>query len=126
MIEAWLLKNWRYVAASLSVLMLLAVAAIGFWRGLAEIAAMQERAAQAARDERDAHWTAELAKANAAVEQARAEQALVVGRLEAQATERAARFQTELKDLEKANAALAGGDRCGLERDRVRLLNGAR
>lgn len=126
MMQAWALKNWRLVAAVVAVLALLAVMAVGFWQGLAEIAAMQERAAQAARDERDAHWAAEIAKANAAVQMARAEQALAVGRIEAQAGEQASRFQTELNHLEKVNAELAGGDRCGLGRDRVRLLNGAR
>ncbi|PZU93109.1 MAG: hypothetical protein DI527_07625 [Chelatococcus sp.] len=126
MLSAWALKNWRLVAAGLAILALLAVMAVGFWQGLAEIAAMQTRAAEAARDERDAHWTAEIAKANAAVHQARAEQAVAVGRIEAQAGEQAGRFQTELNELEKANAALAGGDRCGLGRDRVRLLNEAR
>jgi len=116
-------KPLAVVAAGLA---LLALAAFGFWRGMAAIDALEARAAASARSERDAHWRAEIAASNAAVANARAEQA--VAALAAEAAIRAAetRLQTELNELETRNAALPDGDRRGIGRDRVRLLNGAR
>ncbi|TCT37442.1 hypothetical protein EDC90_101819 [Martelella mediterranea] len=76
----------------------------------------------AARDERDAHWKAELAASNLEIiqlEKALSEQVLETDR-QIKAAEKAARDQ--LDELEEANAALPGGDACGLGSDRVRLL----
>jgi hypothetical protein len=126
MLSAWAVRNWKALAGVLAVLLLLAVAGFGFWRGMVAIERLQERAAQVARSERDAHWHAEISAANAQAERARADQARAVAAIEARAAGDVARFQTELNEMEKANAALAGGDRCGLERDRVRLLDGAK
>ena len=105
---------------------LLALASLGAWGVMHTIGGMVSEAAATARAERDAHWRAEIAASNVAVQAARAEQALLVAHAEAVAGEQTAKLQTELTELEKANAALAGGDRCGVGRDRVRLLNGAR
>lgn len=126
MLFAWALRNWKLLAGVGAVLALLALAGLGFWRGVAAIERLQAQAAASARAERDAHWRAEIAAANAHAERARAVQAQAVAAIEARAAGDAARLQTELKEMEAANAALAGGDRCGLERDRVRLLDGAR
>jgi hypothetical protein len=126
MLAAWALRNWKALAAGGTVLVLLALAGLGFWRGMVAIERLQKQAAEAARAERDAHWKAEIGAANAKVERARADQAQAVAAIEVKAAGDAARFQTELNVMEKANAALAGGDRCGLERDRVRLLDGAK
>lgn len=125
MVWAAIIRNWKPLIALLVVLVLLALAGLGFWRGLVAIERLQETAASAARDQRDAHWTAEIAKANAAVERARAEQAQAAMAADATLRETTARFQTELNDLEARNAALPDGARRGLGRDRVRLLNGA-
>ncbi|TCT37683.1 hypothetical protein [Martelella mediterranea] len=76
----------------------------------------------AARDERDAHWKAKLAASNLEVirlEKALSEQVLETDR-QIKAAENAAKDQ--LRTMEKANAALPGGDACGLGPDRVRLL----
>jgi hypothetical protein len=126
MLASWALRNWKRLAAGGAVLVLLALAGLGFWRGMVAIERMQERAAGAARAERDAHWRAEISAANAKAEHARADQAQAVAAIEARAAGDAVRLQTELNEMEKANAALAGGDRCGLGRDRVRLLDGAK
>ncbi|SFD78149.1 hypothetical protein SAMN05428997_1587 [Bosea sp. CRIB-10] len=126
MLAAWALRNSKPLAGVGAALALLALAGLGFWRGVAVIERLQAQAAASARAERDAHWRAEIAAANALAERARAEQAQAVAAIEARAAGDARRLQTELNAMEAANAALAGGDRCGLERDRVRLLDGAR
>ncbi len=119
-------RYWKPLAILFARLALLAASALGFWRGMAAIDALEARAAASARSERDAHWRAEIAASNAAVANARAEQA--VAALAAEAAVRAAetRLQTELNELETRNAALPDGDSRGIGRDRVRLLNGAR
>lgn len=126
MLAAWALRNRTALAGVAAVLVLLALAALGFWRGMVAIERMQAQAAATARAERDAHWRAQISAANAEMERVRADQAQAMAAIEARAAGDAARLQTELNEMEKANAALAGGDRCGLERDRVRLLNGAK
>jgi hypothetical protein len=46
----------RFVVLGLLTGLLFTLAGLGFWRGLAAIERLQERAAQMARAERDAHW----------------------------------------------------------------------
>ncbi len=126
MLAAFALRNWRPIAGAIAVIALLALAGLGFWQGMATIDAMELRAATTARAERDAHWRAEIATSNALVEKARADQAVAAMAADAAVREAQSRFQTELKDLEKRNAELPHGDRVGIGRDRVRLLNDAR
>jgi membrane protein involved in colicin uptake len=118
------IPKWMWGAAAACVL--LAVAGLGAWRAAAIVDGMAERAALAARAERDAAWKAQIEAANAAVARAQAEQAQSALRADAEVRAAQNRLDDELKELEKQNATLAGGDRCGLGRDRVRLLNGAR
>lgn len=120
------LKLSRPLVAGLIVLGLLLLASFGFWCGMAAIDRMEQRAADAARAERDAHWRAEIEQANAAVERVKAEQATRVAQIEVRTAAEIARLNAELDDLEKMNAALPNADACGLDRDRSRLLNGAR
>ena len=126
MLVAWALKNWRPLAALFVLVVLLALAALGFWRGLVEIGRLQSEAAAGARKERDTHWQAEIAKANTVAANARADQALASARAESAARDAETRFQEQLKELEKNDAALAGGADLVLRRDRVRVLDGAR
>lgn len=126
MLAAFALRNWKPLAGAFAVLVLLALAGVGFWRGMVAIDAMEARAAAAATKARDAHWRAEIATSNALVEKARADQAEAAMRADATIREAESRHQTELKDLESRNAQLPDGDRRGIGRDRVRLLNGAR
>jgi uncharacterized protein YlxW (UPF0749 family) len=126
MLAAWALRNWKAIAGVVAVLLLLALAGLGFWRGMVAIERLQAQAAETARAERDAHWRAEIATANATVERAQSQQVRAAARADAAAREAQSRFETQLNDLEKANAALAGADACGIGRDRVRLLDEAR
>ncbi|HEV2556824.1 MAG TPA: hypothetical protein VGV17_23990 [Bosea sp. (in: a-proteobacteria)] len=119
-------RHGKPLAVLFAGLALLALAAFGFWRGMAAIDALEARAAAAAKAERDAHWRAEIAASNAAVAEAKAAQAVAAMTAEAAIRAAEAQFQTELNELETRNAALPDGDRRGLGRDRVRLLNGAR
>lgn len=93
-----------------------------FWWGMREIHTMTETARTEAREARDAHWRGEIARSNAEVEKARAEQAAAALGAEARATEEIAKLRASLEEVEKANAALPGGDRRALGRNRVRLL----
>lgn len=107
---------------ALAVAAVLALAGLGFWRGIASVGAMVEAARIAAAAERDARWEAEIARANEAVERARADQAIAVAAIEREAAEHAARLEDQLERLERENASLPDGGDCGLGRDRVRLL----
>lgn len=123
---AFAARCWKPLAILFAALALLALASLAFWRGIAAIDGLEARAAAAARSERDAHWRGEIAASNAAVAEAKAAQAIAAMTAEAAIRAAEARFQTELNELETRNAALPDGDRRGIGRDRVRLLNGAR
>ena len=105
---------------------LVAIGGLGAWRAAATIRGMVSEAAATAKAERDAHWRAEIAEANAKVAHAEAEQARAA--MAAETSIKAAEKGREdaLKDLETQNAALSDGDRRCLGRARVRLLNQAR
>lgn len=83
---------------------------------------MIERAERAAIAARDAYWTAEIERANAAANRRVADQARAALAIETAAAARIRAVESELASLETANAALPDGDACGLGRDRVRLL----
>lgn len=73
--------------------------------------------------ERDAHWSAEIDAANAAAALQVAEQVRAALAVEAAANNRVREVENKLTELENENAALPNGDACGIDRDRVRLLN---
>lgn len=73
--------------------------------------------------ERDAHWTAEIEKANAEAARRIAEQAKAALAVEIAANAKVQAAQDRLAELERENAALPDGDARGIGRDRVRLLN---
>jgi Flp pilus assembly protein TadG len=123
MLEAWALKNWKSFAAGLFVLLLLALGGLGFWRGLVAIERMQTAAADGATRLCNAGWETQIAKSNVAIATARTEQVLASARADAASRDVESQVEARLKQLGKANAALPGGDHCGIGRDRVRLLN---
>ncbi|WP_156332467.1 hypothetical protein [Rhodopseudomonas sp. AAP120] len=111
---------------ALGVAGLVAIGGLGAWCAVATVHNMVEDAAAAAKAERDAHWRAEIAEANAKAARAEAEQARAAMAAEASIKSAEKGREDALKELEKQNAALADGDRRGLGRARVRLLNKAR
>jgi len=123
MFEAWLLKNWKAIALLVVLALLFAAGGLGFWRGLVAIERIQSAAAEGATKLCNAGWEAQIAKSNVAVATARTEQVLASARADAAARDVEGQVQARLKQLGEANAALPGGDHCGLGRDRVRLLN---
>lgn len=123
MFEAWVLKNWKAIAGALLIASLFALAGVGFWRGLVAIERMQAAAADGATKLCNAGWETQIAKSNVAVATARTEQVLASARADAVSRDVEGQVEARLKELGKANAALPGGDRCGIGRDRVRLLN---
>lgn len=89
---------------------------------VSKIKAMVEDAAELARAERDAHWTAEIERTNAHAARRIADQARDALRVETAANERIRAAEQEQVELEKKNAALPDGSACGLDHGRVRLL----
>lgn len=123
MLEAWALKNWKSAAAIIVVALLFAAGGFGFWRGLVAIERIRTEAADGATKLCNAGWETQISKSNVAVATARTEQVLASARADAASRDVESQVEARLKELGKANAALPGGDRCGIGRDRVRLLN---
>lgn len=123
MIAALALKNWKAIAVVIVVALLFAAGGLGFWRGLVAIERIQTAAAEGATKLCNAGWETQIARSNVAVASARTEQALASARADAASRDVESQVEARLKELGKANAALPGGDRCGIGRDRVRLLN---
>lgn len=123
MFELWAIKNWKSIALIIVVALLFAAGGLGFWRGLVAIERIETAAAEGAKNLCNAGWEAQIAKSNTAVATARTEQVLASARADAAARDVEGQVQARLKQLGEANAALPGGDHCGLSRDRVRLLN---
>jgi hypothetical protein len=109
--------------SAFTIALMLACAALSFWRGMATIDSMLDDSRQAAIAMRDAHWRAEIAESNLVVERERAAAAQAAAETEARATNTITGLQKALADLETSNANLPNGDRCGLDAGRVRLLN---
>ena len=112
----------RPAAVAIVVAAILAVAGLGAWRAVSTVNGWIASAATTARAERDAHWRAEIARANVEAATARAGQAAAAAALEAGAGVEIATLRQQLTQLETRNASLPDPDRCGLDRDRVRLL----
>ncbi|UDF29822.1 UNVERIFIED_ORG: hypothetical protein LHK14_00420 [Roseateles sp. XES5] len=105
------------IGGALLVFMLLLI-----WAILAKFDSALERAARQAAEARDAHWTAQVERANADANRRVADQAKAALAIEADANARVRTITDQLTTMEIANAALPSGDDCGLGRDRVRLL----
>ena len=110
----------------LAALGLVALAGLGFWRGLAAIESNQAAAVAQATAARDSHWEAQIAKSNAAVANARAAQAILVADAEAKRARAESAAQAALDELEKKNAALPVNPDCGLSAERGGLLDAIR
>lgn len=119
----WLTLS-KPVVIALAIAGLLALAGAAFWRGMARIEAMTLAAADGARKERDAHWSAEIEKSNAAVARVHAEQAARVVALESEIASAEARSVSLENELERKNAELPNAAVCGLDAGRWRLLDG--
>lgn len=80
------------------------------------------KAVDAARAERDAHWTAEIAKSNAETEKRLRLQAMAAQAADAVARDAIEAASLKILELEKANEALPDNRCGGLGRARVELL----
>lgn len=116
----------RVVLGGLSAIVLAAllVAVVAIERRAAT-QAMQRAVAQAREDARsacDARWRAQIEKASAEAAREKAAQIEAAAQTQAQAEARIGELTRALNDMETKNVALPHGDRCGLERGRVRIL----
>ncbi len=112
-------------AVALVCALLVAGGGLAFWRGMAAIERMTDAAAASAREERDAHYRAEIAASNARIAKERAEAAINAVSASTRAQEEIARLQSTVSELEVQNAALPAAADRGIGHDRVRLLNRA-
>lgn len=110
---------------SIAALVLAALISLGVGMSLVAYRGALSDAAESARKERDAHWTAELEKSNRIVAEARAEAERVAAAADRAARDAADREKQLLSDLEKANAALPDAGATGLSRERVCLIDPA-
>lgn len=92
------------------------------WAILMKFDTMLERAARTAAEARDGYWTGEIERSNAKANRLLADQAKAALAIETNANARVRAVEIQLANLEAENAALPGGDDCGLRRDRVRVL----
>lgn len=92
------------------------------WVILVKFDGMLERAARTAAEARDSYWTGQIERSNAEVNRQLADQAKAALAIEADANARVRAVEIQIANLEVENAALPGGDDCGLRRDRVRVL----
>lgn len=105
------------------LVLVLAGAGLGAWRAVVNFRAMIAEIKSEAAAARDMYWQAAIAKANAETERLRADYEMASHAAQEEATAQIASLNTKLDELEAANAALPKSDRCGLGRERVRLLN---
>ncbi len=102
---------------------LLAAAALLFWLTMSVVNGMVSDARAAAISERDAHWTAELAKSDAETQKKITDNLRQTMAAQDAARDQVAEANQRADQLEIDNAALPDTGACGLGRDRVRLLN---
>lgn len=127
MIWAWLVSKLGGLGARLAIaVMVLAIIALGFWRGMAAIDAAQERAVKAAVSAERGYWVTEIANSNALAELERLEMSRRVLAAETERAEAETQAKTAFDELEKKNAEMPGGDGCGLSLERGSLLDAIR
>lgn len=127
MFETWLAsKTVKPLLIAGAFALVLLFAGVGFWRGFAAIERMQEKAVKAAVALRDADWKAQIDAANAKAASAREAQAVKADAASRAAAAEISRLSDSLAEKEARNAALPNADACGLDHDRVRLLNQGR
>lgn len=125
MLAALLASRWARPALAFgAVVLVLLLISLGFWRGMVAIDAIQDRAAKAATATANAKWEAQIALSNLAAERERSMAQRDQAARDAAAASDIARLSDSLAELERRNAALPNPAACGLDRDRVRLLDG--
>lgn len=120
LLSAWLLK----AAQPFIIVLLLILAALFLgWLTVKTVNGMVDDAVTRTVSERDAFWSAGIEAANKKAAEAEANQARYALNLERDTNVKLDALRTQKKEREIKNARLPNGDRCGLGRDRVRLLS---
>ena len=113
----------KWAITFIAVAALLCGAAFAVKEGISAVAGMVKDAGDTARDERDAHYAAEIAKSNAEVADMRAAQAEKVTAIDADAQDKIALAERQLVELRKDSDVLQDDGSCGLSLGRVQLLD---
>lgn len=106
----------------ITVAALLAAAAALAYGAAKNVNEMVSLARETAIAERDAHWSAEIAKSNTEYANRAAAQARAVIDLQAKAGDEIAQIKREQLERKKDNEALPGNGACGISPARGRLL----
>jgi hypothetical protein len=114
----------KYLIAGLATLAVIAIIVWGGVAAIGKIDGMITTATSTARDERDAHWRAEIEKSNAEAQAKIAETLKQTMAAQDAARDQVAAAERRATELEKDNDALPDNEKFGLSRGRVRLLNG--
>jgi predicted aminopeptidase len=113
---------WKWIAIGGAILGSLVLMSGLYAYGAHQLRSTINEAREEAKEARDQFWRAAIAESNATAEAARAASANARAQAEATARAEIDRLRTQLTELETANAALPGGDACGIDADRLRLL----
>lgn len=104
---------------------LVALGGLGAWRAIARFDAILASADHRGYERGLAEFRAAIAQANVEIARARADQVAAAAAASSAAEEKIGALRLQLSDMEKANATLQGGNACGLDAGRVRLLDPA-
>lgn len=115
-------RKAKAIAILFGLLVLAAVISLAARHTVLTIDGWITRAAEAAETAERERWKAAIEKSNREVAEAHAARQSAVAALEAGAGAEIAALRQQLTSLETQNATLPGADRCGIDRDRVRLL----
>jgi hypothetical protein len=124
MILAWLTAKYGKGLVALAAFVIALLVAGGlFYLGFRAIERMQDKAVKTAVALNNAEWQAQIQAANAKAQVERDAQARAAEQASRQAAEEISRLNDSLAKKEARNAELPNPDACGLDADRVRLLN---
>ncbi|MEO1986616.1 MAG: hypothetical protein ABGX47_08190 [Martelella sp.] len=112
----------RKTAPWIIAALLVAVGGISGRAAVGKVSDLMDDRVASAKAERDAYWRAEVEAANAALSGAIAELSRQAMRADGDIRAAEAAAGEQLKQMEGTNAALPGGDGCGVGAERVQLL----
>lgn len=101
----------------------MALTSIGFWTTVSTVQDIIEDRVKAAETARDAHWTAEIEKANRISAENIIDQMRISRATDLATRAEIDRLKTEISELESKNADLPDHDGSGIDLERTRLLN---
>lgn len=123
MMAVLLAKLGKAGAVLIGAAALFAIAAFLIWLAVSSVTDHVASSVATARVERDAFWRGQIAEAQRLAAEQMLDQARRSQAIEQQARDASDDIQARLTEVEKENAALLATGACGIDHDRIRLLN---